>query len=85
MLDEFDLNNTSVLNGIGPGWFITEMTTNRFEDPAILEKWVKEIPLGRLTDMGDLGLLAVYLASSASDWMTGQVIVLDGGQTAIKA
>ena len=73
------------VNGIGPGWFITELTRHRFADPEILKERVQGIPLGRLTDMRDLGLLAVYLASAASDWMTGQVIVLDGGQTAINA
>ena len=44
---------------------------------------VDTLPLKRLTDARDLGLLAVYLASSASDWMTGQVIALDGGESAI--
>ena len=71
------------VNGIGPGWFITEMTRSRFQDPEIYKDRVKNIPLGRLTDIRDLGLLAVYLASPASDWMTGQVIYLDGGQSAI--
>ena len=69
------------VNGIGPGWFITEMTRAGFEVPEIHRQWVSEIPLRRLTDARDLGLLAVYLASPASDWMTGQIIFLDGGET----
>jgi len=59
------------------------MTEPGFKDPAIAELRIASLPLGRLTDARDLGLLAVYLASPASDWMTGQVIVLDGGESAI--
>ncbi|MEE9199313.1 MAG: glucose 1-dehydrogenase [Dehalococcoidia bacterium] len=73
------------VNGIGPGWFVTEMTRTGFEDPEIHQRRLKEIPLGRLTDARDVGLLAVYLASPASDWMTGQVIFLDGGEAAFHA
>ncbi len=71
------------VNGIGPGWFVTEMTRAGFEDPAIHHQRLSEIPLGRLTDLQDLGFLAVYLSSPASDWMTGQIIYLDGGETAL--
>ena len=71
------------VNAISPGWFRTEMTEPGFRDPAIAELRIATLPLGRLTDVRDLGLLAVYLASPASDWMTGQVIVLDGGESAI--
>ena len=73
------------VNGIGPGWFMTEMTRPGFIDQAVHEARVKGVPLQRLTDARDVGLLAVYLASPASDWMTGQVIYLDGGQSAIHA
>ena len=44
---------------------------------------VAYLRLRRLTSTWDLGLLAVYLASPASDWMTGQIIYLDGGETAM--
>ena len=71
------------VNGIGPGWFITDMTRALFEDQEFHERTLAETPLGRLTDVRDLGLLAVYLASPASDWMTGQMVYLDGGETAI--
>jgi len=70
------------VNAIGPGWFDTEMSHQSIEtaeDKAALEG---SIPLGRLTTLRDLGLLAVYLASPASSWMTGQIIYLDGGETA---
>lgn len=73
------------VNGIGPGWFMTEMTKPGFVNQEVHESRVKGVPLQRLTDTRDVGLLAVYLASPASDWMTGQMIFLDGGQSAIHA
>lgn len=79
---EWGAYNVNV-NAISPGWFKTEMTEPGFKDPAIAEARVKSLPLGRLTDLREIGLLAAYLASPASDWMTGQVIVLDGGESAI--
>lgn len=79
---EWGAYNVNV-NAISPGWFRTEMTEPGFKDPAIAELRIASLPLGRLTDARDLGLLALYLASPASDWMTGQVIVLDGGESAI--
>ncbi len=73
------------VNGIGPGWFKTAMSRPGFMNQEFYEASIKGIPLRRLTDPRDVGLLAVYLASPASDWMTGQVIHLDGGQSAIHA
>ena len=70
------------VNAIGPGWFETEMTKTTLEIPAQRTEVESIIPMGRLTSLRDLGLLAVYLASSASNWMTGQLIYLDGGETA---
>ena len=79
---EFAPYNVCV-NGIGPGWFETDMTRSFLETPEQRTQVESIIPMGRLTSLRDLGLLAVYLASSASSWMTGQVIYLDGGETAV--
>ena len=76
---QFNIN----VNCIMPGWFITEMTRQGLEIPEWREKIEAGLPLKRLTDNRDLGLLALYLASPASDWMTGQAIALDGGETAL--
>ena len=78
---EWGTYNVTV-NCIIPGWFITPMTQEGFNDPAMHRSRVEGIPLKRLTDIRELGLLAVYLASPASDWMTGQCIALDGGESA---
>ena len=71
------------VNSIMPGWFITPMTKEQFDIPEIRRKRTEGLPIKRLTDTRDLGLLAVYLASPASDWMTGQCIALDGGESAV--
>ena len=49
------------VNGIGPGWFMTEMAKRGFVNQEVHEARVKDIPLQRLTDARDIGLLAVYL------------------------
>jgi len=70
------------VNGIGPGWFETEMSQASLATPEQRKAVESLIPMGRLTSLRDLGLLALYLASPAANWMTGQVIYLDGGETA---
>ncbi len=73
------------VNAILPGWFLTEMTRWDFEDEEVYRARTEGTPLGRITDPRDLGLLSLYLASQASDWMTGQCLSLDGGGTAVRA
>lgn len=65
--------------GIAPGVFRTDMTRDLYEDRAWLRRRLGEIPLRRFGEPADLGGLAVFLASGASDHLTGQTIVIDGG------
>jgi NAD(P)-dependent dehydrogenase (short-subunit alcohol dehydrogenase family) len=67
------------VNAIGPGWFRTEMTQRRFEDKEKGGQITSRIPLGRTGDPDELGGVAVFLASDASSYVTGQTIVVDGG------
>ena len=67
------------VNAIGPGWFPTDMTASRFENAALKEQMIRSIPLGRVGNLREVGLLAVFLASPASNYLTGQTIYLDGG------
>ncbi|MFH1080114.1 MAG: glucose 1-dehydrogenase [Pseudomonadota bacterium] len=68
------------VNGIAPGYFTTEMISGYFEKMPEMEKKVIEgIPLSRIGRSGDLYGLAVFLASSASDFITGEIIYIDGG------
>ena len=70
------------VNAIAPGWFVTEMNEAAFDDPAIRERLTRDIPARRTGRLDEIGPLAVYLASSGADFMTGQTLFLDGGQTA---
>ncbi len=70
------------VNVLAPGYIYTERTSRVFDDPALGSPLIQRIPMGRIGQPEDLGPLIVYLASDASDFMTGSVIVIDGGQTA---
>jgi len=69
------------VNAIAPGLFETDMTKHfdRDENKEIRNLFMKCVPLDRMGRSDDIKALSVLLASSASDFMTGQVIVLDGG------
>jgi NAD(P)-dependent dehydrogenase (short-subunit alcohol dehydrogenase family) len=67
------------VNAIGPGWFLTEMTQRRFMDKEKSVQTISRIPLGRTGNPEELGGVAVFLASDASSYVTGQTIVVDGG------
>ncbi len=67
------------VNGIGPGYFITEMTQPLADNPEFNE-WLKDrTPARRWGNPEELIGSAIYLASSASDFVNGQIIYVDGG------
>ena len=67
------------VNAIGPGYFVTEMNRPLVEDPKF-DAWVKQkCPSGRWGDPSELVGAAVFFASAASDFVTGQVLYVDGG------
>lgn len=66
-------------NAIAPGYFETDMSATMRSDPAAVERVVKRTPLGRWGRPRDLAGVAVFLASPAADYVTGQQIVVDGG------
>lgn len=68
------------VNAIAPGYFLTDINEDALKDPVTGPLMVKRIPFRRWGEPEELGPLAVYLASSASDFMTGEVVVIDGGQ-----
>jgi gluconate 5-dehydrogenase len=71
------------VNAIAPGAFLTEpnLRWSRL-NPAMMETLRAQIPIGDFGRPEDLGPLAVYLASDAARYMTGAVLVIDGGYTA---
>lgn len=66
-------------NTIAPGWVATEMTAAAQQDAKVGQKVLPRIPARRWGEPADFGGLAVYLASSASAYHTGDVFVVDGG------
>jgi gluconate 5-dehydrogenase len=78
MAVEWARHNVQV-NGIGPGYFRTEMNTALVDDPKF-DAWVRSrTPAGRWGEPAELVGAAVFLASAASDFVTGQIIYVDGG------
>jgi gluconate 5-dehydrogenase len=70
------------VNAIAPGAFLTDPNRRWFgERPDFRADVVGRVPLGRLGEPHEIGPLALYLAGEASAYMTGQVLVLDGGYT----
>ena len=68
------------VNAIAPGWFPTHMSNRVLE--RYKDLFLSHIPLGRFGSDHDLKGAAVFLASDASDYVTGHVLVVDGGQSA---
>ena len=68
------------VNAIAPGFFPTKMTRVLLERHG--EAILQQIPLGRFGTEDDIKGLIVFLSSRASDYMTGSIIVVDGGQQA---
>ncbi len=69
-------------NAIAPGFFPTELTQPVFASDALVTQLAAQTAIGRTGELADLDGLTVFLASSASDYLTGQVIFLDGGFSA---
>ncbi|HYB75296.1 MAG TPA: glucose 1-dehydrogenase [Candidatus Sulfotelmatobacter sp.] len=67
------------VNAIGPGWFRTEMTDALFQNQEWHDRILARHPLGRFGVPEDLAGAAVFLASPAADYVTGQAIYVDGG------
>jgi len=70
-------------NAIGPGFFPTALTAPVFHNPELVKMHADKTAIGRNGDIKDIDGLAIFLASNASAYITGQTIMLDGGYTAI--
>lgn len=70
------------VNGLAPGYFATDLTAPLVADRDFTGWLGKRVPLGRWGDVAELGGAAIFLASPASDFMTGQMVCVDGGLTA---
>lgn len=66
-------------NSILPGWIATDMTAGAQSSPAFSEKVIPRVPARRWGQPADFGGIAVYLASDASSYHSGDTFVIDGG------
>ena len=69
-------------NAIGPGFFKTGLTQDLYKQNDVIEAFARQTIIGRNGVLDDLKGVAIFLASPASDYITGQTIYLDGGWTA---
>ncbi|SMO97522.1 SDR family NAD(P)-dependent oxidoreductase [Paracoccus laeviglucosivorans] len=69
-------------NAVGPGFFRTELTAAVFADEALAAKNAAQTCIGRNGEPSDMDGPLLFLCSSASDYVTGQILMVDGGFTA---
>ena len=67
------------MNCLAPGWFKTEQNKVMYDDPEWVAYLVDRIPVGRPGTADDLEGPVVFLASDASEYVTGQTLLVDGG------
>jgi 2-deoxy-D-gluconate 3-dehydrogenase len=70
------------VNAIAPGAFDTAAQEKVTSDPDVLARRIRKIPARRMADASEIGPLVCYLASPLSNFVTGAVYVIDGGETA---
>jgi NAD(P)-dependent dehydrogenase (short-subunit alcohol dehydrogenase family) len=73
------------VNCISPGYTKTELVAKLIDAPeyaAVAPRWMAFTPMGRMADVAELQGGLLYLASAASDFVTGHDLIIDGGYTA---
>lgn len=70
------------VNNVGPGYMHTNMTNTSYNDPQMYQARLSHMMIKRWGEPADLAGICVFLASSASEYITGQDIYVDGGWTA---
>jgi NAD(P)-dependent dehydrogenase (short-subunit alcohol dehydrogenase family) len=82
LAEEWSQYNINV-NAVAPGYFNTPLVADRLKDPEDFNRIIASTPLGRVGQAGDIIGAVVFLASEASDYITGQTLCVDGGRTVL--
>ena len=72
------------INAVAPSVVDTPMTAHLFAIPAVQSAFLEQTPLGRMGELGDVTSAVLWLASEESSYITGQVLVIDGGTSTRK-
>jgi NAD(P)-dependent dehydrogenase (short-subunit alcohol dehydrogenase family) len=67
------------VNAVAPGYVLTELTKKGVSNPEWLPIWINSTPIGRLGTPEEIANVMLFLASDASSYMTGSVVLVDGG------
>jgi NAD(P)-dependent dehydrogenase (short-subunit alcohol dehydrogenase family) len=70
------------VNALAPGYVVTELSSGVYSDKVLYEKITSRIPTGRWAQPNEMSGAILFLSSELSDYMTGQVLTVDGGWTA---
>jgi 2-deoxy-D-gluconate 3-dehydrogenase len=80
LAEEWAPHNINV-NAVAPGYFATPLVADRLKDPAAYKSIIESTPLRKVGGPEDIMGTVVFLASEASNYITGQTICIDGGRT----
>lgn len=69
------------VNAVAPGFIVTEMTKKGMSNPEWMGNWTENTPAGRLGTPGEIANVMLFLASDAASFMTGSIVIADGGYT----
>ncbi len=78
LASEYAAENIRV-NAIAPGYIETDMTSGGLDNPEWAPIWKQMTPMPKIGTPQDIGAAAIYLCSPASGYVTGEVVVIDGG------
>jgi NAD(P)-dependent dehydrogenase (short-subunit alcohol dehydrogenase family) len=70
------------VNAVAPGYVATEFTLRGMSNPEWRDEWLRSTPMGRVAQPAEIAPAVLYLASDAASYVTGSVMVIDGGYTA---